>query len=184
MARVILGHGIARQDTVSGKDPTITGFTTVERQGDKTLPLHPDISLGPSPTSLGAQYTIGRPQNSTAEATTTSPSVVCSAKMHFSDKKGRHIMTGRTRRYTVTKRYFGTYFLDTGAFVLIFSQSCMTSLYLPMVHLLDVCIVHTAGIRYLVSKALAQGCMLTVGRHQIDLLVLDTPKYDVILMMD
>lgn len=55
-----------------------------------------------------------------------------------------------------------------------------------MVHLPEVCIIHIAGSKYLISNELAQGCMLTIESHKIqfDLLVIDSPKYYVNLVMD
>lgn len=54
------------------------------------------------------------------------------------------------------------------------------------VHLLDECNVRIFWSQYSFSNESAQGCMLTIGNHQIhyDLLVPDTPKYDADLGMD
>lgn len=53
-------------------------------------------------------------------------------------------------------------------------------------YLLDVFLIHTTGSRYLFSNEMARDYILTVGSHKIltDLLVLNTPSYDIILGMN
>lgn len=73
-----------------------------------------------------------------------------------------------------------------GVLLSVVSQRCATSLHLLTTPLRNIFVVHTAESQYLVSSERAKGCVLTIGSHQIpsDLLVLDTPKYDVILGID
>lgn len=70
---------------------------------------------------------------------------------------------------------------DTSASISVISVKCASSL-----HLLEAYMIRTAGTQYLFSNESSQGCLLSLGSLQVhpNLLILDTPTYDVILAMD
>lgn len=75
---------------------------------------------------------------------------------------------------------------DTDTSILVISLICPSSLNLPIIHLSDAYMIWTMSTQYLVSNESTQGCILSLGSHQVqsNLSLQDTPTYDVILGMD